>query len=191
MVVFPFILETVRYTRGCDLPENTLELICIEIKPLKYRPFLVVAWYRPPNDPVASFDKLEQILNFLGREEKEIILIGDTNCDLSQHNKEQPLDNNNTKHICNIYELFSFKVLMNRKLILKDLRYKYALVRFPWLFFVFYGSIWRKRYNFNTPSAQKFPTKRKWPGSRAYDVNALTQKKAVQGTWLVNNFQVQ
>ena len=106
-----YIRDSVRYTRRCDLPENNLELICIEIKPLKCRPFLVVAWYRPPNDPVASFDKLEQILNFLDREDKEIILIGDTNCDFSQHNKEQPLDNNNTKHICNIYELFSFKQL--------------------------------------------------------------------------------
>ena len=28
-------------------------------------------------------------------------------------NKEQPLDNNNTKHMCNIYELFSFKQLIN------------------------------------------------------------------------------
>ena len=42
-----------------------------------------------------------------------MILVGDTNCDLSQHNKEQPLDNNNTKHMCNIYKLFSFKQLIN------------------------------------------------------------------------------
>ena len=99
-----YIRDSVKYTRRYDLPENNLELICIEIKPPKCRPFLLVAWYRPPNDPVGSF----QILNFLDREDKEIILVGDTNCDLSQHNKEQPLDNNNTKHMCNIYELFSF-----------------------------------------------------------------------------------
>ena len=54
-----------------------------------------------------------RILNVLDREDKEIIVVGDTNCDLLQHNKEQPLDNNNTKHMCNIYELFSFKQLIN------------------------------------------------------------------------------
>ena len=107
------IRDSVKYTRRCDLPENNLELICIEIKPPKCRPFLVVDWYRPPNDPVASFDKLEQIFNFIDKEDKEIILLGDTNCDFSQHNKEQPLDNNNAKHTCNIYELFSFKQLIN------------------------------------------------------------------------------
>ena len=94
--------------------ENNLELICVERKPPQSRPFLIVAWYRPPNGPVASFDKLEEILNLLDKEDKEIILLGDTNCDLSQNNAGQPFSNNDTKHLCNIYELFSFKQLINK-----------------------------------------------------------------------------
>ena len=107
-----YIRDSIKYTRRYDLPENQLELICIEIEPPKCRSFLVVAWYRPPSEPVGSFDKLDQILNFLDREGKEIILLGDTNCDLSKHAVGQPVDND-TKHLCDIYELFSFKQLIN------------------------------------------------------------------------------
>ena len=38
-----YIRDSVIYTRRYDLPENSLELICIEIKPPKCRHFLVVA----------------------------------------------------------------------------------------------------------------------------------------------------
>ena len=57
-----YIRDSVRYTLRCDLPENSIELICIEIKQLKCRPFLVVAWYRPPKDPVASLINLSKFL---------------------------------------------------------------------------------------------------------------------------------
>ena len=75
------IRHYIKYTRCYDLPENNLELVCVEIIPPKSRPFLIVAWHRPPNDPVASVDKLEQFLNFLTKDDNEIILLGDTNCD--------------------------------------------------------------------------------------------------------------
>ena len=58
-----------------DIVDFGLEIICVEIKPLKCRPFIIVAWYRPPSDPVISFDLLEKVLSSLDREEKEFILI--------------------------------------------------------------------------------------------------------------------
>ena len=58
-----------------------LELLCVEISPPKSKPFLVFAWYRPPRDPVDSFSKLEKALAFFDKEGKEIILLGDRNCD--------------------------------------------------------------------------------------------------------------
>ena len=85
---------------------NDLELICIEIEPPKSRPYIIVAWHRPPSDPVESFNKLEKILAFLVKEGKEIILIGDTNCDLLNS------EDNNTKHMCELYNLFSLKQLI-------------------------------------------------------------------------------
>ena len=109
-----YIIDSINNTRLYDLPENNLELFCVEIIPPQSRPFIIIAWYRPPNDPVASFDKLEKILNFLDKENKEIILLGDANCDLSKHNAGQPFNSNDTKHLCNIYELFIFKQLINK-----------------------------------------------------------------------------
>ena len=59
---------------------------------MKSKPFIIVARYRPPNDPVSSFELLEKVLSFLDREDKEFILVGDTNCDFSDKGIES--DNN-------------------------------------------------------------------------------------------------
>ena len=67
-------------------------------------------WYRPPSNPVESFSKLELILSFLDKEEKEVILLGDTNCDFTV--KEGIVMDSNAKHLTNIYELFTFKQLI-------------------------------------------------------------------------------
>ena len=57
-----YIREPIQYTRRTDLPESDLEFICVEIKPPKSRPYIVIVWYRPPSDPVDSFNKLETII---------------------------------------------------------------------------------------------------------------------------------
>ena len=72
-----------KFTVREDVPKSFLELLCIEIKPVLAAPFLVMAWYRPPNATADTFDYLEESLQFLDREDKEIILLGDTNCDIS------------------------------------------------------------------------------------------------------------
>ena len=69
----------------------------------KSRSFFISAWYRPPSEPVDIFAKLQQVLSFLDREDKKIILLGDTNCDLFNHALGQSVENN-TKHLCDIYE---------------------------------------------------------------------------------------
>ena len=106
-----YIRDSIKYKRRLDLPTNDLELICIEIEPPKSKSFLVLAWYRPPSDPVGSFNKLEKVLSVLDKEGKETILFGDTNCDLAPKQAEQPIDNN-CKHMLDLYELFSFKQLV-------------------------------------------------------------------------------
>ena len=69
-------MQTIQYKRRPDIPSDDLELICIEVEPPKSKSFLVLAWYRPPSDPVGSFNKLEKVLSFLDKEGKEIILLG-------------------------------------------------------------------------------------------------------------------
>ena len=101
-----YIRNSIKYHLRKDLPVNDLELICIEIEPLKVDHISLLHGTDPPSDPVESFKKLENILAFLDKEGKEIILIGDTNCDLSNS------EDNNTKHMCELYNLFSLKQLI-------------------------------------------------------------------------------
>ena len=59
-----YIKKKLSYTRRTDILFNGLELVCVEIKPVKASPIIVVAWYHPPNDPVTTFEKLENVLKF-------------------------------------------------------------------------------------------------------------------------------
>ena len=106
-----YVRDSIKMTPRLDLPSEGLKLLCVEISLPKSKPFLIVAWYRPPNDPVDSFNKLEKALAFLDKEGKEIILLGDTNCDLAKKSTDQAPDNY-AKHISSLYELFSFKQLI-------------------------------------------------------------------------------
>ena len=90
---------------------DDLELICIEIEPPRNKPFLLLAWYRPPSDPIQTFHKLDKVFAFLDSEDKEIIFLGDTNCDLTNKPGAQTVDNN-TNHLCNLYELYNFLQLI-------------------------------------------------------------------------------
>ena len=81
------------------------------MEPPKNKPVLVLAWYRLPSDPVSSFDKLEKVLSYLDKEGKEIVLLGDTNCNLTTKQADQLIDND-TRHVTSLYELFSFNQLI-------------------------------------------------------------------------------
>ena len=65
-----------------DPPESSLESLCLEVKPFRAAPFLVFAWYRPPNECAHIFRQLEECMQVLDNKNKEIILLGDTNCDI-------------------------------------------------------------------------------------------------------------
>ena len=81
------------------------------MEPPKCKPFLVVAWYRPPGSPVGTFEKLEKVLSFLDKEGKEIIFLEDTNCDLTEKIADQPIGHD-SRPMCNLYDLFSLKELI-------------------------------------------------------------------------------
>ena len=64
---------------SCDL-----EIITVEIFKPKSKPFLVNCWYRPPDSSVEIFNNYEELVKKMDSENKEVILIGDFNCDWSQ-----------------------------------------------------------------------------------------------------------
>ena len=75
-VVAMYIKEGIKYIVRGDLPIHNLELICIEVQPLRSEPFNIVSWYRPPNAPIDSFLQLDGVLAYIDREGKETILFG-------------------------------------------------------------------------------------------------------------------
>ena len=100
-----------------DIPKTSLEMIGVEITPLRAAPFLILCWYRPPSDPMDTFDKLEQIMHFLELEGKETILLEDTNCDFWVHSNTNdgsaPLFSGNARHIKDMYEWFGLTQLIS------------------------------------------------------------------------------
>ena len=106
-----YIMDFIKYQRRLDIPTDDLEFIWIEVEPPKSGSFVVITWSRPPSDPVGWFKKLEKVFSFLDKEGRETLLLGDTDCDLTPKQAEQPMDYN-SKHMLCLYELFSFKQLI-------------------------------------------------------------------------------
>ena len=54
--------NTFECSKRDDIPISTLEMICVEIKPPKAKPYLVLSWYRPPSATIETFENLERVL---------------------------------------------------------------------------------------------------------------------------------
>ena len=99
-----YVRNTIISIHRTDASLEYLELFCIEGQQPKCRPFLVITWYRPPNSSVSMFSEAEKVLSYLDKEGKEMIIVGDTNCDLSQ--KITCLSSvENSRRIHNLYDL--------------------------------------------------------------------------------------
>ena len=59
-------------------------MLCVEISRPCSRPFLVTTWYRPPGSDTRLFDDFENFLSRCDLENKELLLMGDLNCDVSK-----------------------------------------------------------------------------------------------------------
>ena len=92
--------------QNCD----NIELLSLEIKQQNARPFFFVCWYRPPTSGVdeAAFENLRESLGDLDKEGKEIILVGDTNCDFKNST------NANTKKLKLVYSEYQIEQLIKK-----------------------------------------------------------------------------
>ena len=79
-----YISETIPFSERNDLIPNPLEMICIEITKPYSKSLLISAWYRPPNSEGHLFDEYETFLRKSDLENKEVIIMGDLNCDISK-----------------------------------------------------------------------------------------------------------
>ena len=65
-----------------DLMSHSLELLAIEIKLSMAKPIIIIVWYRPPKSSSDQIDIFESLLQEIELENKEIVILGDVNCDL-------------------------------------------------------------------------------------------------------------
>ncbi len=64
-----------------------------------------------------SFDKLETVLGHLDKEDKEIILLGDTNCYFTKKPQGE-LVSSNVSSLTNVYQLFNMRVTLSSSTII-------------------------------------------------------------------------
>ena len=67
------------------VPED-VEAVCLEIIKPKSKPVLIASAYRPPNSQIEFLDKVEVLFQNLDNEHKELIIVGDLNCDFLSNN---------------------------------------------------------------------------------------------------------
>ncbi len=108
-----------KYSVRDDIPVSSLEGVCVECKPSRSAPFTILALYRPPDESVEFFSELEKTLQFLDNENKELILLGDTNCDiLAEYSSNEQSSANSlpahSKRLLEIYGLFGFQQLIRK-----------------------------------------------------------------------------
>ena len=98
-----YIKNTIPYTERKDLVPDNLEMICVEINRQHSRPFLITTWYRPPNSELDIFNNFELFLFKCDMENKELIIVGDLNCDVNK----VPLDSQTHKlqTLSSLYQL--------------------------------------------------------------------------------------
>ena len=84
---------------------GSLQNLCVEVKPKFSKPFLVPAWYRPRKYEHETLNELEILLKTIENENKEIIVIGDVNCNDSHiEDKNKVID-----HFRGLYRQFQIK----------------------------------------------------------------------------------
>ena len=109
-----FCRDTFKFDIRDDIPKSDMEILCAQITPPRASPFIILSWYRPPNESFETFNKLEQVLRFFEAESKEIILLGDTNCDFSMETGgTKSLVPGHVKRLKEIYQSFGLTQLIS------------------------------------------------------------------------------
>ena len=94
--VLIYIKDTIIYDR-LDISKievDSLETVTIQIKPKCAKPFVIIAWYRPPKHNINDILNIEKIYKTFDKTHNEIVIMGDSNCDdLPDQDKNSVLTN--------------------------------------------------------------------------------------------------
>ncbi|XP_068690306.1 uncharacterized protein [Montipora foliosa] len=79
-----YIRDNIPFSDRKDLVPSSLEMFCAEINRPHSKSFLVCTWYRPPNSDMDLFNECEIFFQRCDADSRELILVGDLNCDVSK-----------------------------------------------------------------------------------------------------------
>ena len=81
-----YIKDNLTFIRKYELSEDTnLEMIVIEMKFEKQKPFYVICWYRPPNSKLEVFNAFERVIQKVDDMKVPFFVLGDINCDVTNN----------------------------------------------------------------------------------------------------------
>ena len=79
-----YIRDTISFSETKYLVPEPLEIICIEVRRPHKVAFLISASYRPPNSNNDAFNEFDSFLHKCDLENKELMIVGDINCDFAK-----------------------------------------------------------------------------------------------------------
>ena len=104
--VVMYISDNILYSPRNDLTTDDLELACIKVKLPYNKSVLVATWYRLPSSQIDLFDEWALFLSKCDTENKELIILGDLNCDVSKALPDS--HTHRLKFLCSLYQLKQF-----------------------------------------------------------------------------------
>ena len=97
-----YVLESISFKIRSDLMRDNLEVGTLQIANSKFKPFIVTSLYKPPGKPVSYFNDMEALLASIYLDNKEAIIMQDTNCDFLDSSNS---DTKNLKHVLSLHNL--------------------------------------------------------------------------------------
>lgn len=98
-----YVRDNIPFSVRKDLTPDSLEMACIEINRPYNKSFLISAWYRPPNSDINLFDEWALFLGKCDSENKELIVLGDLNCNVSKIPSD--LQTRKLQFLCSLYQI--------------------------------------------------------------------------------------
>ena len=103
-----YVRNSLNFISRHELVPSSIEAVCVEIKKPNCKPFIICSVYRPPNSPTEFFDKYDALLQNIDRENKEIYILGDLNCNFAD-NRSNP----STKSLKLLNRLYQLKQIID------------------------------------------------------------------------------
>ena len=98
-----YIRDNISFSNREDLVPSRLEMVYAEINRPHSKSFLVCTWYRPPNSDMNLFNECKIFFQRCDTESRELILVGDLNCDVSKVSLDP--HTRQLSFLCSLYQI--------------------------------------------------------------------------------------